>query len=204
MDAEAGVALTETEKGKTIADEPPVATDAITIGLAQERPERAFLENPIAWWGDTPWLLWNKEYGGILGLWSGTGEAEALGELFFDNLATLLSVTGLMLGFFLNVLVANAAKGFDDLYAEAIVSRYTTLYYERCIPARGPRRNSNPSSDTTSLGRRRGPALRQLILRLHGRAAREEGGPHGRPRPRPAAAVSRPDARPRRSLRRPL
>ncbi|KAH8070960.1 purine nucleobase transmembrane transporter [Aureococcus anophagefferens] len=74
MDAEAGVALTETEKEKTIADEPPVATDAITIGLAQERPERAFLENPIAWWGDTPWLLWNKEYGGILGLWTGSGE----------------------------------------------------------------------------------------------------------------------------------
>ena len=69
MDAEAGVALTETDKEKTIADDPPVATDAITIGLAQERPERAFLENPIAWWGDTPWLLWNKEYGGILGLW---------------------------------------------------------------------------------------------------------------------------------------
>ena len=42
-------------------------------------------------------------------MWAGVGEAEALGELFFDCLATLLSVTDLMLGFFLNVLIYYAA-----------------------------------------------------------------------------------------------
>ena len=58
----------------------------------------------------SPFFMWNFEYGGMLGgLWTGAGEAEALGELFFDNLATLLSVTDLMLGFFLSVLIGNAA-----------------------------------------------------------------------------------------------
>ena len=42
-------------------------------------------------------------------MWAGVGEAEALGELFFDCLATLLSVTDLILGFFLNVLIYYAA-----------------------------------------------------------------------------------------------
>ena len=72
--------------------------------------------------------------GGIGGIWAGAGEAEALGELFFDCLATLLSVTDLMLGFFLNVLVYNGAEGISEEYAQAISDRYTTLYYERCIP----------------------------------------------------------------------
>ena len=62
-------------------------------------------------------------------MWAGVGEAEALGELFFDCLATLLSVTDLMLGFFLNVLVYNGAAGIDETYAQAISDRYTTLYY---------------------------------------------------------------------------
>jgi xanthine/uracil/vitamin C permease (AzgA family) len=109
------------------------------LELAQARPERKLVENPITWWGDTPWCMWNFNYGGILGLWSGVGEAEALGELFFDNLATLLSVTDLILGFFLNVLVFNAAEKLGDdtqgpVYAQAISDRYTALYYERCIP----------------------------------------------------------------------
>ena len=56
-------------------------------------------------------LTWNTDYGGFFTLWTGSGEAEALGELFFDNLATLLSVTDLMLGFFLSVLIGNAADG---------------------------------------------------------------------------------------------
>ena len=38
-------------------------------------------------------LTWNTDYGGFATLWTGSGEAEALGELFFDNLATLLSVS---------------------------------------------------------------------------------------------------------------
>ena len=39
-----------------------------------------------------------------------------------------------MLGFFLNVLVYNGAEGISEEYAQAISDRYTTLYYERCIP----------------------------------------------------------------------
>ncbi|KAH8055303.1 purine nucleobase transmembrane transporter [Aureococcus anophagefferens] len=134
--------------------------------LHQARPERSAIENPISW------LTWNTDYGGLATLWTGSGEAEALGELFFDNLATLLSVTDLMLGFFLNVLIGGAANGpapapprrFEapraleeaarstqirsaararsprlgldatGAYSTAIVDRYTTLYYERCIP----------------------------------------------------------------------
>ena len=90
----------------------------------------------------SPWFFWNFEYGGgPLGLWSGAGEAEALGELFFDNLATLLGVTGLMLGFFLNVKIYYAAAGLDGDYATSIVATYTDLYCAsraRCRPRRPP------------------------------------------------------------------
>ena len=67
-------------------------------------------------------------------MWAGVGEAEALGELFFDCLATLLSVTDLILGFFLNVLIYYAAADVSPEYAQAIVDRYTDLYYQRYIP----------------------------------------------------------------------
>ena len=33
------------------------------INLSQRRPERKLVENPLTWWGDTPWLLWNFNYG---------------------------------------------------------------------------------------------------------------------------------------------
>ncbi|KAJ8600877.1 hypothetical protein CTAYLR_006992 [Chrysophaeum taylorii] len=71
------------------------------------------------------------------------GEMEALSELFFDNLASLLSITGLILGFFLNVLIFNAATDVvgdsdpDFEYAETIKRVYTTYYYERVIPGVG-------------------------------------------------------------------
>ena len=67
-------------------------------------------------------------------MWAGVGEAEALGELFFDNLATLLSVTDLILGYFLNVIIRGAGEGIAEGYGEAIRSRYQDLYYQRCIP----------------------------------------------------------------------
>ena len=70
----------------------------------------------------------------------GAGEAEALGELFFDNLATLLSVTGLMLGFFLNVKIYFAALGVDPDYAQSIVDTYTNIYCALRALARQPRR----------------------------------------------------------------
>lgn len=77
--------------------------------------------------------------GGILGLWSGMGEMEALSELFFDNLASLLSITSLVLGFYVNVIVVNTANSFDESgeYGEAIKNVYTKYYYERVIPGVG-------------------------------------------------------------------
>jgi len=33
------------------------------IDMAQARPERNALQNPLTWWGDTPVLLWNWNYG---------------------------------------------------------------------------------------------------------------------------------------------
>ena len=33
------------------------------IDLSQRRPERKLVENPITWWGDTPWCMWNFNYG---------------------------------------------------------------------------------------------------------------------------------------------
>jgi hypothetical protein len=78
--------------------------------------------------------MWNFEYGGWMGIWFGPGEAEVLGEFFFDNLATLLSVTDLMLGFFLNVLIKLAA-----------VSSPGT---ERLPPARQRPSSPSPTPDT--------------------------------------------------------
>ncbi|KAJ1444321.1 hypothetical protein M885DRAFT_553254, partial [Pelagophyceae sp. CCMP2097] len=37
-------------------------------------------------------------------------------------------------GFFLNILIKTAATELSPVYADAIVNRYTTLFYQRCIP----------------------------------------------------------------------
>ena len=121
---------TSTRRSSRVHRRPPCRCPARRSIARRRRTD----ENPLTWWQGTPWLLWNKDYGGTFGIWAGAGEAEALGELFFDNLATMLSVTDLMLGFFLNVLVFNAASDVNQEYAQAISDRYTTLYYERCIP----------------------------------------------------------------------
>ena len=39
--------------------------------MSGARPERHPFENPLTWWGDTPWFMWNFKYGGFLGIWSG-------------------------------------------------------------------------------------------------------------------------------------
>lgn len=64
---------------------------------------------------------------------------EALSELFFDNLASLLSITSLVLGFYVNVIVVNTANSWDESgeYGEAIKNVYTKYYYERVIPGVG-------------------------------------------------------------------
>ena len=104
------------------------------INLSQRRPVRKYCENPLTWWQGTPIFMWNFKYGGFLGIWNGVGDMEALGELFFDNLASLLSITGLILGFFLYVIVYNEAAFYDEEYAEVIKAVYTRYYYERVIP----------------------------------------------------------------------
>ena len=61
---------------------------------------------------------------------AGVGEAEALGELFFDNLATLLSVTDLMLGFFLNVLILALR---EPLVQQHLHLNYSPLVASLCL-----------------------------------------------------------------------
>eukprot|EP00403_Amphidinium_massartii_P027547 CAMPEP_0178403972 /NCGR_PEP_ID=MMETSP0689_2-20121128/17642_1 /TAXON_ID=160604 /ORGANISM="Amphidinium massartii, Strain CS-259" /LENGTH=55 /DNA_ID=CAMNT_0020024939 /DNA_START=76 /DNA_END=240 /DNA_ORIENTATION=- len=46
-----------------------------------DKPVRNWIENPLTWWGNTPYG-WNR----AVPFWNGAGEAEALCELFFDNL----------------------------------------------------------------------------------------------------------------------
>eukprot|EP00747_Dinoflagellata_sp_TGD_P158587 gnl/TRDRNA2_/TRDRNA2_177823_c0_seq4.p1 gnl/TRDRNA2_/TRDRNA2_177823_c0~~gnl/TRDRNA2_/TRDRNA2_177823_c0_seq4.p1 ORF type:complete len:672 (-),score=126.55 gnl/TRDRNA2_/TRDRNA2_177823_c0_seq4:753-2768(-) len=96
-----------------------------------DKPPRKFFENPLAWWGGTP-LGWNKE----VPLWNGTGEAEALCELFFDNLATLLGVTGTATGFIGYVLIGGA---FGDVpgYGMAMAKEWERVFLTRNIPACG-------------------------------------------------------------------
>ena len=69
------------------------------IDLAQARPERKVVENPLTWWGDTPWLLWNWNYGAapardggtvrhLRGGRAGTAAARARGRARSGPLAT--------------------------------------------------------------------------------------------------------------------
>ena len=77
-------------------------------------------------------FIWNFNYGGFLGLWNGAGEMEALGELFFDNLATMLSITDLMLGFFLNARRPGGRRARRALPPGSSVPRAAPL--ERTFP----------------------------------------------------------------------
>ena len=102
--------------------------------------------------------MWTFEYGGIGGIWAGVGEAEALGELVFDNLATLLGITGLMIGFFLNVKIYYAAINISPEYAASIVETYTDYYCAQHARAT----NFGPRPDVTARAQSNAPSLGRL------------------------------------------
>jgi len=93
-----------------------------------DKPARKFIENPITWWKGAGYG-WNTD----VTIWNGTGEAEALCELFFDNLATLLGVTGSAVGHIGYGIIGN---GFSDVdgYGLAIAKAWEKIYFNRVIP----------------------------------------------------------------------
>jgi xanthine/uracil/vitamin C permease (AzgA family) len=84
--------------------------------------------NPMVWQGDTPWS-WNMK----VPMWTGSGEMEAFCELFFDNLATLLGVTGSA-----SYVGSLAYTGGDmPVFSGAIMEEWMRIYFEWHIPACG-------------------------------------------------------------------
>jgi len=104
--------------------------DEVTL-TRTNKPARNFIENPFTWWGGTS-CRWNT----AVSIWTGSGEAEALAELFFDNLATLLGVTGACVGLVGYGIVANAAP-FAGGYGLAIAQEWEKVYFYRNIPGCG-------------------------------------------------------------------
>ena len=49
--------------GLSTMEEGAEPTKNDVIDMAQARPERKLVENPLTWWGDTPWCMWNFNYG---------------------------------------------------------------------------------------------------------------------------------------------
>lgn len=89
--------------------------------------------NPLAWQAGTSWA-WNTK----IELWTGSGEMEALSELFFDNLATLLGTTGSAVGHIGWGLVAASWRDWGPAgYKQAIAAEWERIYFEWHIPACG-------------------------------------------------------------------
>jgi xanthine/uracil/vitamin C permease (AzgA family) len=103
------------------------AIDNVKLSRA-DKPQRKFIENPFTWWEGTP-LWWNTN----VTIWNGSGEAEALCELFFDNLATLLGVTGAAVGYIGYGIIGNS---FSDApgYGMAMAAEWEKVYFNKCIP----------------------------------------------------------------------
>ena len=68
---------------------------------------------------------------------TGSGEIEAFGELFFDNLATMLGVTGSAVGHIGYGLTGQSWQGGPDGYPMAVATAWEKIYYEWNIPACG-------------------------------------------------------------------
>mmetsp|Transcript_62935 Transcript_62935/g.116996 ORF Transcript_62935/g.116996 Transcript_62935/m.116996 type:complete len:668 (+) Transcript_62935:65-2068(+) len=92
-----------------------------------DKPERSWIENPLKWWGDTPYG-WNFK----VPTWNGSGEIEALCELFFDNLATLLSVTGAAVNTIGYGITAGGSSPGD--YRYIVAEEWERIYFTRNIP----------------------------------------------------------------------
>jgi len=95
-----------------------------------DKPERKYFENPFTWWKGTP-FYWNRE----VPIWTGSGEAEALCELFFDNLASLLGVTGACVGTLGAIISFNdGINAVAPGYGPAIAKQWESMYFNRNIP----------------------------------------------------------------------
>jgi hypothetical protein len=96
----------------------------------KDKPARKYFENPCGWWKGTS-LGWNRE----VCIWNGTGEAEALCELFFDCLATLLGVTGTCVGFVGYGIVGSEMDKELPGFGYMIAAEWERVYFTRNIPA---------------------------------------------------------------------
>jgi AGZA family xanthine/uracil permease-like MFS transporter len=93
--------------------------------------------NPLAWQAGTSWA-WNTK----VPFWTGSGEMEALCELFFDNLATLLGVTGSAVGHIGYGIVGAGwrnwgPQGPGTPYNVQIAKEWEDIYFKWNIPACG-------------------------------------------------------------------
>jgi len=100
------------------------------VKLSGPKPARKYFENPCGWWKGTP-MGWNRK----VSVWCGTGEAEALCELFFDCLATLLGVTGTCVGYVGFGIVGGAMNEALPGFGTAIALEWERVYFTRNIPA---------------------------------------------------------------------
>jgi xanthine/uracil/vitamin C permease (AzgA family) len=104
-------------------------TDIDNVQLSRkDKPPRKFFENPCGWWQGTS-MGWNSK----IPLWTGSGEAEALAELFFDNLATLLGVTGALeyIGF---GIIGGIYDGVIPGFGTAIGAEWMRVHFTKNIP----------------------------------------------------------------------
>lgn len=89
--------------------------------------------NPLTWQGDASWG-WNFD----IPFWAGTGELEALCELFFDNLATLLGTTGSAVSHIGYGLIAASWRNWGPPgYNFKIATEWEDMYFKWHIPACG-------------------------------------------------------------------
>merc|ERR1712100_926086 len=110
--------------------------DTMPVGTGKKREKVPFQQvllqlSPFYWQGRRVWG-WDTK----VPLWTGSGEMEAFCELFFDNLATLLGVTGAAM----DVGRIGGLNNFGDatdLYKATVTSEWTKIYYDWNIPACG-------------------------------------------------------------------
>jgi len=93
-----------------------------------DKPVRKWFENPLAWWQGTSYS-WNTK----IGIWTGSGEAEALSELFVDNLGSLLGTTGAAVGH-IGYGIVGGLPAFAGGYGAAIGREWEKVYFSRNIP----------------------------------------------------------------------
>jgi len=94
-----------------------------------DKPERKFFENPLTWWKGTS-LHWNRE----VSIWNGSGEAEALSELFVDNLASLLGTTSSCVGHIGYGIIGGNAGFAAGGYGLKIAQEWEKIFFSRNIP----------------------------------------------------------------------